>query len=172
MSFAPLPGTAREITQIGELFDRAGGARITKLESSSASEARVKQWSGRARIVHLATHGYFAAKTLKPASLVGAEGGRMQVMSGEWKVDDDATQALMVRFYGNLLERKLGKLDALREAQLWLLNYPEAIEGRDLTTRGAPRPVRPLAEASSAPDESPRSHPFYWAAFQLSGAPN
>jgi hypothetical protein len=38
-----------------------------------------------------------------------------------WKVDDDATQALMVEFYRNLWEKKLGKLESLRQAQLTML---------------------------------------------------
>lgn len=37
-----------------------------------------------------------------------------------WDVRDDAAQALMGRFYANLWERHLGKLEALREAQLWM----------------------------------------------------
>jgi CHAT domain-containing protein/Tfp pilus assembly protein PilF len=47
--------------------------------------------------------------------------GAKTVMTSLWKVPDDATQKLMVRFYENLLRNKMGKLEALRDAQLWML---------------------------------------------------
>ncbi len=87
-----------------------------------------------------------------------------------WSVDDAATQALMVEFYRNLFERKLSKLESLRQAQLWLLNNSDAIEGRDLTTRGTIGKVKPLAP-NAPKDKQQRSLPAYWAAFQLSGDP-
>ena len=76
-----------------------------------------------------------------------------------WQVPDKATQLLMQRFYENLWNRnpKMSKLEALREAQLWLLNkrQPELIRGLELTS----------ADDAHAPRLSPR----YWAAFELSG---
>jgi CHAT domain-containing protein/tetratricopeptide (TPR) repeat protein len=47
--------------------------------------------------------------------------GAKTVVTSLWKVPDDATQELMVRFYENLLRNKMGKLEALRDAQLWML---------------------------------------------------
>ena len=38
-----------------------------------------------------------------------------------WKVDDTATQILMTEFYTNLWQKKLGKLESLRQAQLTML---------------------------------------------------
>ena len=43
------------------------------------------------------------------------------VISSLWKVDDEATCELMKRFYVNLWQRKLGKLESLRQAQLSML---------------------------------------------------
>ena len=37
-----------------------------------------------------------------------------------WKVDDQATRKLMELFYTNLIQKKMSRLDALREAQLHL----------------------------------------------------
>ncbi len=96
--------------------------------------------------------------------------GARTTITSLWKVDDAATQALMVEFYRNLFERKLSKLESLRQAQLWLLNNPDALKGRDLTTRGTVQKLKPLAP--DAPTANPtRSLPAYWAAFQLSGDP-
>jgi CHAT domain-containing protein len=47
--------------------------------------------------------------------------GAKTVVTSLWKVPDDATQELMVRFYENLLRNKMGKLEALRDAQLRML---------------------------------------------------
>jgi len=65
--------------------------------------------------------------------------GAPATVTSLWQVDDDGTQALMAEFYRNLWERKLDKLEALRQAQLALL-------------RGK----------AYAP-------PYYWAAFTLGG---
>ncbi len=65
-------------------------------------------------------------------------GARTQVLS-LWKVDDEATVALMALFYRHLAEGK-GKAEALRLAQMGL-----------------------------ARDNPQWRHPFYWGAFLLSG---
>ena len=59
----------------------------------------------------------------------------------------------MTRFYRNLWKKEMSKLEALREAQLYILNNPASV-------RGATRDDQPVNE---------RVPPYYWAAFQLSG---
>jgi CHAT domain-containing protein/Flp pilus assembly protein TadD len=85
-----------------------------------------------------------------------------------WKVDDDATRALMVEFYRNLWEKKLGKLESLRQAQLTMLGQYDPKTKR---LRG-PGPVRPIdPQRLEEPEGKPREPlpPLYWAGFVLSG---
>ena len=78
-----------------------------------------------------------------------------------WQVDDAATRALMDEFYRNLWEKKLPKIEALRQAQLKMLREYDPQKG---TLRGVGG-VRQL-DADAKPQRLP---PFYWAAWVLSG---
>jgi CHAT domain-containing protein len=71
-----------------------------------------------------------------------------------WKINDDASRSLMIDFYENLWEKKMSRVEALRQAQLTMLN-----EG---VHRGLEKVDRPA-------DAKKRLSPFYWAAFVLSG---
>lgn len=77
-------------------------------------------------------------------------------VAGLWKVDDLQTMALMKRFYHNLWKEDLPRLDALREAQLWMLR------------EGARRDVR-LRPSTAKPEKPQRAAPYHWAPFILSG---
>ena len=79
--------------------------------------------------------------------------GARTTVASFWKVDDLVTRLLMERFYRNLWEREMSRLDALREAQIYVLNHPEALRGSD------PQPDDPRF----------RTSPKFWAAFTLSG---
>jgi CHAT domain-containing protein len=85
--------------------------------------------------------------------------GAKSCVAGLWRVDDVATACLMQRFYENLWTKKLGRLDALREAQLWALRHPEELAAA-ARSRGADLP---------ADAEAPLTSPRYWAAFTISG---
>jgi CHAT domain-containing protein len=86
--------------------------------------------------------------------------GARTCITSLWKVDDTATQVLMREFYTNLWQKRLGKLEALRRAQISMLRRYDASEKR---LRGLD-----LASDDRATRVAPGS-PFYWAAFVLSG---
>lgn len=90
--------------------------------------------------------------------------GSRAVLASLWKIPDGATSALMRRFYKNLWDKKMGKLAALREAQLWMLReVPKDPKLRSAATRGLNLHD---AEPEMSTTEMP---PYFWAAFVLSG---
>jgi CHAT domain-containing protein len=88
--------------------------------------------------------------------------GSRAVVASLWQIPDKATQFLMRRFYENLWSKKMAKLEALREAQIWMLRegakQPDLLRGR----------LQRLPEDGHETKDG-RLQPYYWAAFVLSG---
>lgn len=91
--------------------------------------------------------------------------GVATTVSTLWQVDDAVTRKLMEEFYRRMLIEQQSPLDALREAQLWVLRNPQLVEQLIATqaNRGDQR-LKPAAAGAA-----PRTPPYYWGAFQLSG---
>ena len=89
--------------------------------------------------------------------------GVKSTITSLWKVDDAATQALMVEFYRNLWGKRLSRIESLRQAQLAMLNHYDATS-RQLAARGLT-----LINPQQAHPSDNRLAPFFWAPFVLSG---
>ncbi len=97
--------------------------------------------------------------------------GVRTVVASLWNVSDQGTQTLMIEFYKNLWEKKLGKLDALRQAQLTMARSYDAKAGQLRRVEfDNPQPL-PAVNSPKEPTVGPRQplSPQYWAAFVLSG---
>ena len=103
---------------------------------------------------------------------VAQKQGAKAVMATLWAVADDSTRDLMVNFYGLQDKNNLTKAEAIRQAQLAMINgkYKSAggNTGRrsdiiDLSGKSKTQP------AFKKDDNAPYSHPYYWAPFVLIG---
>src|SRR5262249_8363975 len=62
--YDPLPGTAREIAGLADLFKNRWRREATVLQRGTATEAAFLAQAPRHRYLHLATHGFFAPSGL------------------------------------------------------------------------------------------------------------
>jgi CHAT domain-containing protein/Tfp pilus assembly protein PilF len=90
--------------------------------------------------------------------------GAETVIGTLWRVDDAATSLLVERFYANLWEKQMSREEALRQAQLSILNHPD-----DVARRRQALGSQSNQPAGTDKDAASTSHPALWAAFVLSG---
>ncbi|NET35524.1 MAG: CHAT domain-containing protein [Cyanothece sp. SIO1E1] len=99
----------------------------------------------------------------------GTQGGAKAVLGTLWKVSDFSTSSLMQEFYTNLKQGNMTKAEALRLAQLCLLNGETGCSNADVRKRSATGLRLNPDLPESIETEIDVSHPYYWAPFVLTG---
>jgi CHAT domain-containing protein/Tfp pilus assembly protein PilF len=92
--------------------------------------------------------------------------GAKATIASLWQVNDGSTSKLMEQFYTQLSTGKLGKAEALRQAQIAL------IQGNGTGTngkRGGNFTIEVIQDGKTSTITRSLSHPFYWAPFILIG---
>jgi CHAT domain-containing protein/tetratricopeptide (TPR) repeat protein len=112
--------------------------------------------------------------------------GARATLTSLWSVSDAATSVLMEQFYKNLWQKKMSKLEALRQAQFTVLRNPRLVEarhklllaewkkkhpkGKALALRGPARVAVVLPGGKDNPKaRAERTNPAHGAAFVLCG---
>jgi CHAT domain-containing protein len=83
--FPPLPATSLEVQQVASLCREALGeaAAIEVLTGAGASHERLRALAPRVRILHLATHGYFAPTDAPDALRADSPGSHGLLLAGQ-----------------------------------------------------------------------------------------
>ena len=99
--------------------------------------------------------------------------GAKTVLATLWAVADDSTRDLMIEFYRQLeTDPKIGKSEALRKAQLKLINGKYKTE--DAAKNRGTKIINPAGNVNDLPkyerdENAPFAHPYFWSPFVLTG---
>jgi CHAT domain-containing protein len=155
-----LPGKGDPITMalINKQSNLFGGVDLVTLSACETAYSGGKSADG---------------KEVDGLSVLAQRQGAKAVIATLWPVADASTALLMHQFYKLREEKKLPKGEALRQAQLTLLNGMVKGTGKD-QERAAIRFRKSDKATGTAPTfiydtDKPFSHPYYWAPFILMG---
>ncbi len=81
MHFDPIPGSFREVKQIGAVWERTGAGTVIELTGERASGSGFKRDAPGRRVVHVAAHGFFLGGSC-PSSNVEVTGDNPMLLSG------------------------------------------------------------------------------------------
>lgn len=98
---------------------------------------------------------------------LAVQAGVKSAVASLWNVSDEGTLGLMTDFYEELKTAPI-KAEALRRAQVAMLNGQVRIEGGQLRTSGTDVPLP--SELAKLGDQT-LSHPYFWAGFTMIGNP-
>lgn len=109
---------------------------------------------------------------LESFSRAAQENGAASVLATLWPVNDTSTSLVMGRFYE--LRKRVGTCEALRQAQVWLMQLgPPELTPLGSRAGQTPKPPAKGDLPAYKPDPNrPYAHPYYWAPFVLTGNPN
>jgi len=119
--------------------------------------------------VGLARIGQGILSLQRALKIAGAKGS----IASLWKVNDQATLLLFVKFYENLWKNKMGPAESLRQAKLWLRNLrnEEVIEALRTLPGTTTRSIKIDDEGDDRiNDASFYDNPYYWASFGYWGS--
>ncbi|MFP4100768.1 CHAT domain-containing protein [Coleofasciculus sp.] len=95
------------------------------------------------------------------------QAGVKSALGSLWYVSDAGTLGFMTSFYDHLQQAPI-KAEALRQAQLAMLNGEVRLEDKQLIAGDIQIPLNP--ELAQTPDQD-FTHPYYWSALTLVGSP-
>ncbi|MBW4542935.1 MAG: CHAT domain-containing protein [Symplocastrum torsivum CPER-KK1] len=98
---------------------------------------------------------------------LAVQAGVKSALGSLYSVSDEGTLGLMTEFYRQLKEAPI-KAEALRQAQLAMINNEVRLEGGELHGTGENLPLPP--ELATLENQN-LSHPYYWAGFTTIGSP-
>ncbi|HLO87881.1 MAG TPA: CHAT domain-containing protein, partial [Nostocaceae cyanobacterium] len=102
---------------------------------------------------------------------LAVKSGVKTAIASLWYVSDPGTFGLMTEFYNQLKNAPI-KAEALRQAQIAMINNQVRLEGNEFVFSQGKIPVSPeLAEYLRSYIKGNLSHPYYWAAFNVIGSP-
>jgi CHAT domain-containing protein len=99
---------------------------------------------------------------------LAVQAGVKTAMASLWKVDDIGTAGLMTQFYSSLRQEPI-KAEALRQAQLAMIQGDMRIDAGNLVWSGGIIPLPPELAAAVTTDDF--EHPYFWSAFTVIGSP-